>query len=78
MHEDRLKIEHIGDSWAVMLFSEITGDWIPVAEWNTEAEAWSDLENWEAIEASKKQKMKKKTATLTTLRTGTVSDRNNV
>jgi hypothetical protein len=51
--KERLKIEHIGDSWAVMLFSEITGDWIPVAEWNTEAEAWSDLENWEAIEAAK-------------------------
>ncbi len=50
---DKLKIEHIGDLWAVMLFSETSGEWIPLAEWETEDEAWKDLEKWEAIEKAK-------------------------
>ncbi|MCF7953919.1 MAG: hypothetical protein K9K78_07580 [Spirochaetales bacterium] len=48
----RVRIEPIGDAWAVMMFMESTGQWIPVAEWDTEEEAETDLKKWETIEKS--------------------------
>ncbi len=51
--ENHVRIERIGDVWAVMQYSEHSGEWMPVSEWDTEEEAWKDLEKWEAVYKAK-------------------------
>ncbi len=56
--KDHVRIERIGDVWAVLLYSESTGEWMPVSEWDTEDEAWADHDRWNAIENDKESASK--------------------
>jgi len=57
---ERFRVERIGDLWAVLEYSDASGEWLPIGEWKTEAKAEKELEKWEAIQKEKEQREKTK------------------